>query len=256
MLDVESAYDNVKCDLLVRKLIKMKCPSRIIRIIQGSIHLREGHFVTNDGEDILIRTISKGLPQGAVLSPTLYALYTHDIVSSLEEGVDGLQFADDIVIFSRGNNKNTLKDKLVKSAINIKAQLTRLGLDLQTDKTEMIMFTGRKENTSVKDTFCIGDTTDELKDCVKFLGIWLDSELNFRKQLENVSSKVTKANRLIRFMMGIKWGVESDTALMLYKNMVRSTIDYGLFIYFPWEAKTRTVLERAQYSGLRLAMGY
>lgn len=69
-----------------------------------------------------------------------------------------------------------------------------------------------------------------------------DQELNFRKQMEETRTKVKKANDFMRYLMGIKWGIECTTALVLYKSLVRSIIDYGLQIYYPWESKSRIKL--------------
>lgn len=253
MLDVAAAYDSVNCDLLVRKLISMKCSNRITTLIQEWFHFREGDFVVSDGEDNSIRRrVWKGLPQGAVLSPTLYALHTEDIMNNIEEGVE-LQFADDIVIFTRGKNTDMLKTKIIKSIERIKDNLNCKGLDLQREKTETIIFSEtRKDFTN--ETYSIGNISKKIESTVKFLGVWLDTELNFRKHVETI--RVAKANRLMRFMMGVKWGVECDTTLMLYKNLVRSTIEYGIFLYYPWESKTRLSLERAPFAGLRIALGY
>ncbi|KMQ83121.1 pol-like protein [Lasius niger] len=43
---------------------------------------------------------------------------------------------------------------------------------------------------------------------------------------------------------------------MLYKSLVRSTIDYGLFVYAPRESSQILKLERGQYLGIRTALGY
>lgn len=51
-------------------------------------------------------------------------------------------------------------------------------------------------------------------------------------------------------------GMEVNTALMLHKSLIRSITEYGIFIYYPTEANLRLKLERAQYLGLRTAMGY
>lgn len=199
----------------------------------------------------------KGLPQGAVLSPTLYDLYTEDIMNHLEEGVEVLQFADDIIIFSRGTNLAAEKDKIIKSMRSIRSRLDSKDLDLQMEKTELIVFSDKsKKKIQPMDTYVIDGITKKVEEQVKFLGIWLDSELNFRKQIEAVRAKVSKANNFLRMMMGVKWGVDCDTAVLLYKNLVRSTIDYGLFVFFPWEAKTRLLLERAQFAGLWIALSY
>lgn len=43
---------------------------------------------------------------------------------------------------------------------------------------------------------------------------------------------------------------------MLYKSLVRAVADYGIAIYYPKEENLQNKLERAQYKGLRTALGY
>lgn len=50
--------------------------------------------------------------------------------------------------------------------------------------------------------------------------------------------------------------MEINTALMLYKSYVRSVMEYGLFVYYPRDWKGKETMEKLQYKGLRIAMGY
>lgn len=67
----------------------------------------------------------------------------------------------------------------------------------------MIIFTEKKRNED-KYTYTIGDTAKETKKEVKFLGLWLDEELNFRKQVAEVVAKVRKTIDFMKYVMGIK----------------------------------------------------
>lgn len=69
-LDVKSAYDNVKTD----RLIRIGCSLYMLRYIQEWMCDRNTKFVIND-EKCDTRLLNKGLPQGGVLSPTLYNIY-------------------------------------------------------------------------------------------------------------------------------------------------------------------------------------
>lgn len=50
-------------------------------------------------------------------------------------------------------------------------------------------------------------------------------------------------------------GLEVNTALMLYKSLVRLMIDYGNFIYYPKEALWGLKFERTQFMGIRTSLG-
>ncbi|KAK0156727.1 hypothetical protein PV328_012387, partial [Microctonus aethiopoides] len=123
------------------------------------------------------------------------------------------------------------------------------------DKVEYIMI------KRLSDEY-MGIITDIFNGCVKtgiFPEQWKEYQVIFidkPAQSANIKEKATKANAMLRYVNGIKKGMEVNTALMLYKSLVRSTIDYGAFIYYPGDEKNSIKIERAQYRGLRTAMGY
>lgn len=90
----------------------------------------------------------------------------------------------------------------------------------------------------------------------KFLGIWLDNRLRFEKQIKEIRGKVEKANSILKYLAGISRGLEVNMTLMLYKSLIRSIIDYGIFVFYPTTSALALKLERAQFLGIRTALGY
>lgn len=88
------------------------------------------------------------------------------------------------------------------------------------------------------------------------MGICFDNRLKFNKQIKVARSKVDKTNSILKYLSRISRGVEVNTALMLYKSIVRSVLDYGLFVYAPNDSTQILKLERAQFLGIRTALGY
>lgn len=76
-LDVSAAYDNVQFHILLIKLIKNKCPSRMILFLDSWLQERTTQFIINNKGFVIERAVRKGLPQEAVLSPLLYDIYIY-----------------------------------------------------------------------------------------------------------------------------------------------------------------------------------
>ncbi|XP_071578331.1 uncharacterized protein [Temnothorax nylanderi] len=253
-LDVSSAYDSVEFHVLLDRLVALGCPAGIFKFVRNWLYRRRARFIVNSGE-FIDRFVFRGLPQGAVLSPVLYALFTQLLRDALPEGVEMVEFADDIGLYvsSRDWRRNR---NLLEQAVNIVADiLKQIGLDLEPRKTVLVEFnkTGFVDKElSIKVQGCDVFNCD----CAKFLGIWLDSSLNFHRQIQEVRGKVNRANSIMRYLCGVSRGMEVNTALMLYKSIVRSITDYGIFVYFPRDMAFQTRLERTQYMGIRTALGY
>lgn len=85
-LDVKSAYNNVRMDLLYDILYKQDCPEKIVSYIDKWMRDRVTKFSIGDNQEE-VRLVNKGLPQGGVLSPTLYNVYTSELSKSVKNNI-------------------------------------------------------------------------------------------------------------------------------------------------------------------------
>ncbi|GFU19909.1 RNA-directed DNA polymerase from mobile element jockey [Trichonephila clavipes] len=97
-LDVEKAFDRVWHDGLLLKLIELNFPPYIIMIINNFLKNRTFQIKISS---TLSRTdyASAGCPQGSLLSPLLYNIFTHDFPTA--PTVHICLFADDAAIISQ-----------------------------------------------------------------------------------------------------------------------------------------------------------
>lgn len=74
-LDISSTYDNVRVNVLCDMLSRKNCPIRIVKYIHNWMKNRFTKFILSCDEEE-DRIVNKGLPQGGVLSPIFYSIYT------------------------------------------------------------------------------------------------------------------------------------------------------------------------------------
>lgn len=138
-LDVKGAYNDVVPEILVNDLIELSIPRKMVTFISQLILERKVLFCTN--REIIEKTINKGLPQGSVLSPLLYAIYTRLLEKIIDARSNILQFADDICIYNKELNvcvENKVS-KLEIEASEIVRFLRERGLEIAPEKCVLII---------------------------------------------------------------------------------------------------------------------
>ena len=93
--DVKSAFDKVWHTGLCVKLARLSLPPRTVALVESFLTSRAARVVVGDhpGDALAIRA---GVPQGAILSPTLYNIYVADVPGPRRRHSRDIIFADDI----------------------------------------------------------------------------------------------------------------------------------------------------------------
>ena len=93
-LDMSKAFDTINIHTLISKLLQTSIPGTIIKLIANYIKERKA-YTTYRNHTSSQRQFKTGVPQGDVLSPTLFNIYTADIPTS-RAPVQVMAYADDI----------------------------------------------------------------------------------------------------------------------------------------------------------------
>ncbi|XP_011313084.1 uncharacterized protein [Fopius arisanus] len=250
-LDVQGAFDNVNSDILIEKMAAINCPYSILKFIRFLTYERKV-ITSTSGE---IRHIHKGVPQGRVLSPLLYSIYVSKITERVPAGVKISQFADDTAVYFSSKNLEECRAETQAAIQAIQQNLLQLGLELAPQKTHMLHFNTHKMKPGQTQIYINDHRILSTASC-RFLGITIDYKMTFTPQIEKVEKKTHQALNIIKFLRGTWWGSDPATLLILYKNYVRSCLDYGLGIYYPTCQHQAHRLEKIQYQAIRAIMGY
>ncbi|KAJ8946480.1 hypothetical protein NQ317_003951 [Molorchus minor] len=133
-IDIQGAYDNVNINLLTSKMKKIGIPSVLIKNVY-ELYKNRYIYVRIAGQIIGPRTTSLGLPQGSILSPLLYIIYSSDLDINLPPRIKTLQFADDICLYSEEKSIEECNQILSFAMENVHNWCVSNGLDIAASKS-------------------------------------------------------------------------------------------------------------------------
>jgi hypothetical protein len=174
-LDIEGAFNNTSYDSMCRALAKHGVDHTIIRWVKAT---PEGwRAIATLGGSYRSVAVSRGCPQGGVLSPLLWCLVVDDLLTRLSgSGVYAQGYADDICLLGIGKFPNTVSGLIQWALGTIEEWCGELGLSVNPDKTGLVAFTRKRKLTGFFQPRLFGKAL-QCSTSVKYLGVILDSRL-------------------------------------------------------------------------------
>lgn len=135
-------------------------------------------------------SITKGVPQGSILGPTLFSIYINEVAKAVGSSQIHL-YADDTIIYSAGPSLHAAVSTLQQSLTSIQQSFHNLHLLLNSKKTKCMLFDRKNLNISSPPKIFSADGLElEFVSSYKYLGLWLDSSLSFNTHINNLLAKV------------------------------------------------------------------
>ena len=103
-IDLTAAYDTVWHCGLTCKLLRLLLDKHMVKMIMELIQNRSFTLTTSDNKQSRLRRLKNSVPQGSVLAPLLFNIYTYDLSSMISRK---FAYADDLALLhSSGNWKD------------------------------------------------------------------------------------------------------------------------------------------------------
>ncbi|CAH2228573.1 jg20702 [Pararge aegeria aegeria] len=164
-----------------------------------------------------------------------------------------LPYADDIAIYSSSNSMDEISVSLNTALYYLGQWLSNHGLSLSTAKCKTVIFTRKRQ--IAQPIIVYEDQQIPLACKFKFLGVFLDSRLNGIAHIDYILKKCEKNINILRALSGVWWGSHPFSQKLLYNAIVRSHLDYGLFVLDPINKLAFNKLNKIQFKCLRLILG-
>ena len=202
-----------------------------------------------DGVKSESKELKAGVPQGSKLGPILWLLYVNDIVNGIVSEI--LLFADDTCIFASGFDPAETAIILNKDLELINNWATKWKVSFNPGKSKDVIFSEKKVLFNSPPLIFNNSFVERVHEH-KHLGIFLSSTLSWSRQIHETC---LKAYRKLAVLRSVKY-LKRSTLDILYKVCVRSTIEYGLVLYWHTLKQTEAArLVQIQYRAARVCSG-
>ena len=262
LLDYSKAFDTVWRERLLLSMADKGVPLQIIRWIFSFLQNRQAH-VRLHNKLSSSKHLRQGVPQGCVLSPLLFLFFIDNLAEHLmsEDPERAARlifslFADDVTILARDRSRDTAAAD-AQWAVNCVVKWSEdWKLNLNASKSEVSFFSTWTHEADWEPSLEINGEPVPFQETPKLLGVYLDRQLSFAKQVEEVSKSASAKIKIICAVGNSKFGWDKEHLKKLYYAYVRSKLDYAGPGWQPWLSESNIgILERVQNKALRAITG-
>ena len=223
-LDIRSAFDSISPKHIRRCLLNHRAPETLVEwyynfISERNIKIELQGSTTEAG-------VGVGFPQGGVASARFWLIAFNMAVKIINKfGCKGTAFADDCAVLMSGSDPNTLVKNMQKALTEVESWGRKCGLIFNPSKIVAIMF-GRRKVWDFKRIKMGGIEIPFLSE-TKYLGVTLDSKLNWKTHIKNKVEAAKKLIYLVNQAVRGNWGPSPDLSRWALTGIVRPALTYS-----------------------------
>ena len=250
LLDFAKAFDKVSHKKLMAKLKHNGVDGSTLFWIEDFLRSRT-QVVVVDGEESDVAPVTSGVPQGTVLGPALFLVYINDLPDGLT--CTPRLFADDCLLY-RIINSDADTEAVQADLATLEAWERKWDMEFAEDKCKVLTITLKhKRNIRIKD-YKIHNYLLKRVDSAEYLGVKLDSKLNFNAHIGALCKKATSARQFLQRTLP---ACDRNTKAQTYTTFIRPIVEYAASAWDPHNCKglqrQRDRLEAVQNKCARFA---
>ena len=208
----------VDSSILLRKLEHYGVRDIALSWFRSYLTDREQYVNVNNCNSTLHK-LKYGVPQGSILGPILFILYINDL-PQISKIAHHIYFADDANLIISADTCIQLS-LLVNEVLSLVLHwATNNGLKLNASKTKYMIFSNKKVDDII---IYLGEDRLRKSETEKFLGILIDSKLNWSDHIQILSTKIS---RNAGILLKLKGKVPSKILHLIYNSFIQSHLYY------------------------------
>jgi len=251
-LDIEKAFDSVWHVGLLKKLQASGLHGNLPFFIQEFLQSRK-ISVRISNRNSKVFPIYSGVPQGSVISPTLFTIMINDLFSKCETDIQYSLYADDGAMWCCTHKTADAINKMQTALETLSEWSNKWGLNISPHKTKSMVF--KRGGHMNYPPLTLNGANVEYVTAHKFLGVTLDCRLTWGKHITHLKDSCQSKLRLLRIISSCGWGADLTTLRKIYQALILSKIDYASFLLETASPSQLLTLDRIQYAAARIISG-
>ena len=226
-VDLQKAFDTVDHKILIDKLKYYGIRGTANNWLASYLSNRR-QFVSILGFESDTKTLRHGVPQGSVLGPLLFLIFINDLNNCIKKSKT-YHFADDTNLLNISSSPKKLQKEINIDLKCLYKWLLANKISLNCSKTEIIFF--KKPGQKINFDFNIKMNGLKLhsKESIKYLGIFLNSDLSGKKQCSILTEKLVRSNGMLA---KARHFMRKRELLSLYYAIFASHLSYACQVWF------------------------
>ena len=236
LADHLKAFDTVSYFVIIQKMCKMGFSKPFLSWMTNYLCDRR-QYVQIDNKKSTLERLQFGVPQGSILGPLLFNIYTVDLQDSLNNSISCYQYADDTTLY-----KQSTVNELVQNVADFNNSLRNMAswsyksnLALNPVKTkQMVLSTNqlarvhdlKHQITQLEISNCQLERVSE----TKLLGVKLQENLKWNDHVKDVANA---SYGVLRTLRKLKHFTDFNLRKRLAELLVLSRLDYCDSVFSP-----------------------
>jgi hypothetical protein len=208
-IDLSKTFDMVDITLLTEQISNSSLHHNYVRWLSTYLCGRSAAFIY-EGSCSKFRIFHIGVPQGSILSPCLFNLYTSNFPELKSTKV---LFADDITLVASDPDLQVIKSTLNKDLGRVERLALKKRLTISACKSQATLFTPNNRELSVKPQIYFQGSLIAAENLIKILGLNLNFLHTFTPQEKISASNGSSGHRIIKAVQGKDFGLSKKMDL-------------------------------------------
>jgi hypothetical protein len=258
-MEISAAFDTVDHNILLNVLRNcFGIKNQALKWVDNYLRPRSLHVKISDTSSTS-RPLPFSVPQGSAAGPILYTAYASTLQYTIKDFNNSISgYADDHMIYDSFSSaipqsESSCLDHQEQCLNSIRDWMSSNRLKMNDSKTEFILC-GHKAQLKKcqRDLITVGSIPIQVSKSIKYLGILLDAELNFKSHIIN-KCKIASLN--LRNIRAIRKHLSVESCKTLVQALVISHLDYGNAILTDLPESTLKPAQRIQNHAAKIILG-